>query len=161
MIPSVLPLARLAEVNDRLFVNALDGVTDDRARERPTDQTNSIAFVAVHIVDARYFLTKMLGSDLTNPFGDLLKDVASIDQFVDPPPMADVKRAWMAVTPGLAVRLDQLTEEEARADVPRAFPIPDKSLLGATAFLMQHESYHIGQLAYLRKYWGLPAMTYD
>jgi len=161
LIPSVLPLARLAEVNDRLFVNVLDGVTDERARARPTDETNSMAFVAVHVVDARFFLARMLGGELSNPFADLLKDVNSIDQFEEPPLLADVKRAWMALSPGLAVRFEQLTEEVARAEAPTTFPIADESLLGAIAFLLQHESYHIGQLAFLRKYWGLPAMTYE
>lgn len=161
MIPSVLPLARLAEVNDRLFVNALDGVTDEQGQGRPSGHTNSITFVAVHVVDARHFLTKMLGSEHANPFGEMLKDVQSIEQFVHPPPLSDVRRAWQSVVAGLAVHLEALTEEEARAPAPNAFPVGDNSVLGATAFLMQHEAYHIGQLALIRKYWGLPAMTYE
>jgi uncharacterized damage-inducible protein DinB len=28
-------------------------------------------------------------------------------------------------------------------------------------FLVQHESYHLGQIALLRRYAGLPAMKYD
>jgi hypothetical protein len=38
--------------------------------------------------------------------------------------------------------------------------VGDRTLLGALAFLAQHESYHVGQLALLRKYAGLPAMRY-
>jgi uncharacterized damage-inducible protein DinB len=33
-------------------------------------------------------------------------------------------------------------------------------MLGALTFLVQHDSYHIGQLALLRKHAGLPAMRY-
>ena len=44
---------------------------------------------------------------------------------------------------------------------PFRFSIADATLLGGIAFLTQHDSYHIGQLALLRKHWGLGAMSYD
>ena len=34
------------------------------------------------------------------------------------------------------------------------------AVLGAVAFLLQHDSYHVGQLALLRKHFGLGAMRY-
>jgi uncharacterized damage-inducible protein DinB len=34
-------------------------------------------------------------------------------------------------------------------------------VLGALTFLVQHDSYHLGQLSLLRKWAGLPAMRYD
>ena len=37
----------------------------------------------------------------------------------------------------------------------------DPSTLGSRAFLVQHDSYHIGQLAMLRRVHGLPAMRYS
>ena len=33
-------------------------------------------------------------------------------------------------------------------------------MLGALTFLVQHDSYHLGQLTFLRKLAGLPAMRY-
>jgi hypothetical protein len=41
------------------------------------------------------------------------------------------------------------------------FPIGDATVLGLIAFMVQHDSYHIGQLALLRKHYGLPAMRYS
>jgi uncharacterized damage-inducible protein DinB len=32
--------------------------------------------------------------------------------------------------------------------------------LGLIAFLVQHDSYHLGQIAFLRKQLGKPAMSY-
>jgi uncharacterized damage-inducible protein DinB len=49
---------------------------------------------------------------------------------------------------------------ELDAEAPYQFPISDPSVLGMTAFLVQHESYHIGQMAFLRKQLGLEAMAY-
>ncbi|HEX9723580.1 MAG TPA: hypothetical protein VGC53_04790 [Vicinamibacteria bacterium] len=42
------------------------------------------------------------------------------------------------------------------------FPIEDgKSLLGCITFLLEHEAFHIGQIALLRRYLGLGAMKYS
>jgi uncharacterized damage-inducible protein DinB len=38
--------------------------------------------------------------------------------------------------------------------------VSDGSVLGAVAFLAQHESYHMGQLGLLRKALGYPPMSY-
>jgi uncharacterized damage-inducible protein DinB len=42
----------------------------------------------------------------------------------------------------------------------QALPGADGTVLGALAFLAQHESYHVGQVALLRRQLGLPAMSY-
>jgi len=47
----------------------------------------------------------------------------------------------------------------ARANVHR-FPISDTTALGMITFLTQHDSYHIGQVGFLRRQLGKPAMTY-
>jgi uncharacterized damage-inducible protein DinB len=38
--------------------------------------------------------------------------------------------------------------------------VPDTSRLGLIAFLTQHDSYHIGQLAFLRRQLGRSPMAY-
>ena len=42
-----------------------------------------------------------------------------------------------------------------------SFPLANGTLLGTLTFLVQHDSYHLGQLSLLRKYCGLPAMRYQ
>ena len=42
---------------------------------------------------------------------------------------------------------------------PRPFPIPDKTMRGALAFIQFHETDHVGQLAYLRKWLGHSALV--
>jgi hypothetical protein len=51
-------------------------------------------------------------------------------------------------------RLELLTEEELAK--PASFPVltGDKTKRGAIVFLNYHETYHIGQMAYLRKWLG-------
>jgi hypothetical protein len=71
----------------------------------------------------------------------------------------ELERAWREA--GVLVRdaLSGVTEATLSRSGPR-LPGSDGTVLGGVAFLLQHESYHIGQLAYIRRMYGLPAMKY-
>jgi hypothetical protein len=74
--------------------------------------------------------------------------------------LAGVRDAWRTVSSALADRLATLTAAELDTRAAQSFPVHDESLLGGIAFLQQHESFHIGQLAYLRRLLGLGSMSY-
>jgi uncharacterized damage-inducible protein DinB len=40
------------------------------------------------------------------------------------------------------------------------FPVGDSTPIGMLTFLAQHDSYHVGQAAFIRRQLGKPAMTY-
>ena len=65
MHPSVLPLERTLAMNTRLFLNGIDGIDDTMALERPKEGTNHVAFLALHMLDARYFLLHAAGVELS------------------------------------------------------------------------------------------------
>ena len=50
--------------------------------------------------------------------------------------------------------------ERQRAPFTTRLPLGEPTVLSALTFLVQHESYHIGQVTFLRKHAGLPAMQY-
>ena len=51
------------------------------------------------------------------------------------------------------VRVSRSKEPEGK------FPIKQPGVLGALAFLALHDSYHLGQLGYLRKVLGHPGVV--
>ena len=148
-------------LNTRLFENCLDGVDDATACRRPNEHTNHMAFLACHLVDGRYFLAKLLGSVAVCPFAAQLQGVRSVEQLREVPSLADVRAAWAVSTAILSEHFGELGEDELRQSTPQEFPIEDRTVLGAVAFLLQHEAFHIGQLAFLRKLFGLGAMRYS
>lgn len=160
MHPAAAPLATILRLDTLLFHACLEGMDDEAARRRPTPATNSAAFVAVHLVDSRHYLARLLGAEPTNPFAGLLEGVESIDELSTLPSLDEVRRAWDDVSATLDVRLESVTDEELRAPSPQRFPVDDPTVGGALAFLAQHDAYHVGQLSLLRKYLGLPAMRY-
>ncbi|NIM49132.1 MAG: DUF664 domain-containing protein [Gemmatimonadales bacterium] len=157
----VTPLVDILRLNTRLFRNCLDGLTDEQASLRPSAATNSAAFVAAHLADARFYLLKVLGVEHPSPLADYLAGARSIDDVKQCPTLAQTHYAWTTAGRLLRDRLEQMTAADLDAPVTTQFPMPDATVLGALTFLVQHESYHIGQLALFRKYAGLPAMSYD
>ena len=147
-------------LNARLAENCLEGVDDVTACKRLTGNTNHMAFVFCHLVDVRYYLARMLGIDAACPFKELFDKVRSVDDMREVPALADLRAAWTAVTAIVAERLAEVAADELLEQTGQSFPNEDSTRLGALAFLLQHEAYHIGQLGLLRKALGFGPMRY-
>ena len=160
MHPSVAPLAAILDLNTDLLLNCLEGLSDEDVRHRLAGGGNSLAFLIAHLTDSRHFLAGRLKRPLRNPLTPLLADARGIDDIRAWPPVDDLRRAWRAISGHLAGVLPALTVEElSEANVHR-FPMDDSTRLGLIAFLTQHDSYHVGQAAFLRRQIGRPAMAY-
>lgn len=161
MEPTVQPLYELLRLNTKLLTNCLDGLDDEAARRRIDDKTNNVAFITCHLVDARYFLATYLGLEAVNPLKEVLEGLKSIEDFTEFPLIREVLAAWEDVSGLLAERLQHLEPADLEAKSSQKFPIADDTVLGGIAFLIQHDSYHIGQLGLLRKSLGLQPMSYE
>ena len=154
------PLAAKLRLNTRLLLNCLDGVDDAAGDVRPNERTNSMAFLAAHLVDARHVLARIIGLDAPPPYGGILEHARTIDDVPSVPPLSETRAIWRDISTRVAERLSMLETAGLDAPAPQRYPIDDRSVLGAIAFLVQHDAYHIGQMALIRKYQGMPAMRY-
>jgi len=157
----VAPLHAIFELNTDLLLNSLDGLSDEEAHRRLAGGGNSIAFLTAHLTDTRHFLAQRLGHPLANPLSRYLAEASSIDDVVDWPSLDDQREWWRVAGRHLCGIVAARTGEELRRPNAHRFPMGDSSELGLIAFLAQHESYHVGQVAFLRRQLGRPAMTYD
>jgi uncharacterized damage-inducible protein DinB len=155
------PLAEMLRLNTVLFRNCLDGLSDEQACVRPSSATNSAAFVAAHLTNSRYFLLKVLGGTDPDPLARYLDGRKSIDELTELPPLSEIQAAWTRAAHLLRDRVAALTAADLDGPSTVRFPLADGTLLGTLTFLVQHDSYHLGQLSLLRKYAGLPAMRYQ
>ena len=146
-------------LNTRLLRNCLAGVDDALARRRPNEHTNNLAFLAMHLVDVRAYATRYLGGDLVSPFHELLEPIKKIDDLKTYPDVGALLAAWAATEAPLFECLQELTPNDLEQEAEPKFPLGATRLDGLT-FLVEHESFHIGQMAILRRVHGLPAMSY-
>lgn len=149
------------KLNTRLFKNCFDKVDEAAALKRFIDGNNNMAFLGIHLVDARYYLAGLLGVEVESPFKGTLDDVSSIDDMKEYPELSRLLTWWSEAGGILEDRFASVTDEDLGKKSPQEFPLEDKTVLGAVAFLLEHESFHIGQLAFLRKHAGFDPMSYE
>jgi uncharacterized damage-inducible protein DinB len=160
LVADVTPFARLFALNTDLLLNATDDVADDEAVRRVLPHANSIAFLVAHLTDMRHYLAAVAGHPTVNPLTPLLERAKSEDDVASWPPLETLRGYWTAAGGHLAAALPALGDEQLAARLARPLPGGDPSLLGGIAFAVQHESYHLGQIAMLRRGLGRPAMSY-
>lgn len=158
MHPHVEVLASQARLHRRLFENCLDGVDDAIAVARPNDVTNHLAFLACHLTEAREYLIEILGGDKHEHFPEI-PEITRVDDYDDWPPVERIRAAWQTASKRLETTLEAATGETLETSIEMPF-LDDPTVDGFATFLLHHEAYHIGQMALLRKYFGLPAMEY-
>jgi len=160
MEPQLAPLAAILDLNTDLLLNTLEGLDDDAARIRLPGGGNSLAFLAAHLTDSRHFLADRIGRPLTNPVAPYLAEARTIEDITAWPSLDALRDAWCAVSAHVQSALDELSSGDlAQANAVR-FPLADGTQLGMLTFLVQHDSYHVGQMAFLRRQLGKSAMTY-
>ncbi|HET7460290.1 MAG TPA: DinB family protein [Longimicrobium sp.] len=161
MHPVAAPLVAGFRLHTRLFLNCLAGLDDAAAQTRPNEHTNSIAFIALHLVDVRHYTVAGAGGPAQpHPYAELLAEVQSIEALATYPPLAEIRVAWTRASAALEDALHAIGGDTLNAEWPQRLPVHDPSVAGGLAFLLTHEGYHIGQMALLRKYLGRPAMAY-
>jgi hypothetical protein len=155
------PLELILNLNYKLFLNALKGVTDEQAKQRLSDHNNPLIWVATHTVWARYNITKLLGKPGNNPYLGMFENFKPIDASMKFPTLDNLKAEWKTVSDLLKEGFASATDEFMESEGPFKSPIGDNSFTGAIAFLTEHESYDIGQLGLLKKLHTKEAMSYD
>ncbi|MHC4944255.1 MAG: DinB family protein [Planctomycetota bacterium] len=161
MEPLLQPLSDVFFLNTDLVMNSLDGLSETDAASCPSKGLNSARFLFAHMIDARYFLVKLLGAPLDNPHEETFREVTTMEQETMLPPLSAMKADWHRVSSHLESCLRNTAVEVLMALSPQSFPVADRTVLGGVAFLAQHESYHLGQLGLIRKALGHEGMSYD
>ena len=160
MLPDLKAVHQIIALNTRLLQNCLDDVDDALGNKRVTPDTNSLAFLAAHLTESRHYICMLAGRPLANPLEGRLKG-KTLDDIGPLPPLAEITVAWAAVSAHLSAVLGELAAEDMAREATRRLPGSDGTLGSVLPFLAQHDSYHVGQMAILRRQLGLPAMRYQ
>jgi hypothetical protein len=160
MSKSTNTLSIILKLNERLFMNALKGITKDQAHERISGHNNPVSWLAPHTVDARYNILYFMGKPAMSPFKSLFENFRPYSSELEYPSLEATKAEWDKVSGLINEALAALTDEHSQAESGIKNPTGDSSNGGWMAFLAQHESYDIGQMGYLKKYLTQEAMAY-
>jgi DinB superfamily len=126
-------IAYIFAANTGLVAKAFEGVADDQLWARATPENNPILWIAGHMVGTRALILRLLGD-----------------------PVDEILRVHADLAPRLQARLVALTADDlAREATVGPKPFGAKSFADQLGFFALHDSYHAGQLGYVRKTLGL------
>jgi uncharacterized damage-inducible protein DinB len=155
------PIAMIFSFNDDLVLRALDGLTPDELWKTPTDRSNPMLWIAGHVAQTRAMVLQLLGEPVDTGWGNVFERGAApaTREHADRYPSRDeIVRVMRDLNPRLRARLESL--DDASLAKPSTMPVPGtKTVADLLAFFALHDSYHTGQMAYLRKALGYPGLA--
>jgi uncharacterized damage-inducible protein DinB len=152
--PVAAPLLAIYRTNGWQFRKALDGLTDEELWYSPTESTNPTIWIAGHIVDTRAVVLKLLGEEFPRPWKELFTLGSVVGDKAQYPSVGEIQTAMRDVSERLKAALSAIADAfmaqpQSGLGLPNSVTRADE-----IAFLAQHEAYHVGQMAYLRKALG-------
>jgi len=155
---TIAPIATIFSFNADFIPMALDGLSLEELWRSPASHTNPMLWVAGHIVHTRATVLQMLGESVDTGWGTLFDRGATLGEPGQYPSADQVTRTMRDLSPRLTAALSALTDEQLNR--PSVIGIPGLNTLSdELAFFALHDSYHVGQLAYIRKALGYPGLA--
>ena len=157
--PSVAPVAFILAGNDSLADRTFAGVAADDLWKRPTPHNNGMLWIFGHMAVVRARILAALGEEYDPGLGDLFGRGATLQDASAYPSREKISEASREVNRRLFAKLATLTE--ADLSKPAQGPKPNfvQTVGEQIAFFALHDSYHVGQLAYVRKALGLQGVV--
>lgn len=149
------------------YLSALDGIADTDGNKSIKNLTNSLEWIAGHLLVARYNNIKQLGGEI-EPY-------AHIEKFINPkiapprnnvafnvdtkyPTLSECCNKWIEYSDIFIETLKKTDETILNKELPFNVLTGGKKLKDALKFLVLHETYHIGQMGIFRKALGYEPM---
>ena len=152
------PIAMIFSFNDDFVLQAIEGLTHEELWRAPTGHNNPLLWVAGHIVQTRAMVLQLLGERVEPGWGTLFDRGAKIGDAKQYPSGTEVAQVMRDVSPRLRSALSALSDEQLSK--PASLPIPGiTTLADELAFFALHDSYHVGQLVYIRKSLGYSGLA--
>jgi uncharacterized damage-inducible protein DinB len=130
----------------------MEGIPAEQWLLKPGDSSNHLLWVMGHLIWARGNILKTLGQEGALVWAPQFARGSKCEDTGQYPQVDEVKAAWSDLSGRLATCLSEVPAEAL--EKPHDRPTFDGKVGGFIAFLALHESYHVGQVGYLRRWLG-------
>ena len=159
MNPRVAPLIDLYNLNTNLVNKTLKDLSDDVAHKRINDKGSSLHWIIGHIANSRHYVGGLFNAGTEFANSELYNGGTPLKEPSDYPPIEEIRQIFESVTEKFIKRLSEITDDDIHKKLEKKLPVKDDTMLGAIAFFSLHESYHVGQLSYIRRQLGMDGLT--
>jgi hypothetical protein len=140
--------------NQDLLAKAMEGLTEEQWNARPLDACNSALWLLGHLIWARSRALMLVGFTWTKPWLDLFARGSRPAEILQFPPVEDLQDAWLDLCATFPATLEEIPPDILARPIQQPSPSFDGTIGGMLSFLAMHESYHVGQMAYVRRLLG-------
>jgi hypothetical protein len=152
--PQIANAAYSFSRNASLLNKGLAGLAQDDWLRRPNDSCNHILWIAGHVIWARGRALHFLGVERSKPWPDHFARGAKLVDSSEYPKPEEILLAWEEISAQLTAALEAATDETLGKPSPERISSADGKISGVLMFFASHETYHVGQVAYLRTWLG-------
>jgi uncharacterized damage-inducible protein DinB len=140
-------------------VGSLNGLSSEQLWHRPTGQNNPMLWIAGHITQTRAVILALTGNPFNTGWSDLFARGSALGDQKTYPSITEIHRLLGQVGEKLYTTLESRDEEQLARPFS-GIELPHvKTAADQLALFVFHDSYHVGQLAYIRKGLGFPAIA--
>ena len=157
--PSIKPVAFILAGNDSVADRAFIGVKPEDLWKRPTPQNNSMLWIYAHMAAVRARMLNVLGDAYDPGLGEAFGRGAQVQDSENYPTRERIIEASREVNARLFAKLATVGDAELSRKATGPMPPTVQTVGDQLAFFALHDSYHVGQLAYVRKALGLPGVV--
>jgi len=147
-------VAGMFKANTDIVGKAIADVKPEHWFRKPGEDSNHLMWVIGHLVVHRGRTLNILGADWDTPWASLFARGAERVDDTAYPSVEEMRNAWKQVSDELAATLRAAPADVLMKDAPKGPPSFDGKVSGTVAFFAFHDTYHVGQISYLRKWLG-------
>ncbi len=149
----------LYDMHTTYFANVIVDISDKDSHNRLNTKANHIAWLTGSLVEQRYEIANMLGSDVKQAAYELFKENKGIQDNITYPPLAEFKNDWETISPLLREALVNINSEKLDESF-EMMPGMKMTYYELITFIIYREANIIGQIALWRRLLGYEAMKY-
>ena len=149
----------LYDMHTTYFANVIVDISDKDSHNRLNTKANHIAWLTGSLVEQRYEIAKMLGSDNKQAAHELFKDNKGIQDNITYPSLSEFKKDWESISPVLRNAIVNISSKKLDESF-EMMPGMKMTYYDLITFVIYREANIIGQIALWRRLLGYEAMKY-
>ncbi len=149
----------LYDMHTSFFANVIVDISDEDAHSRLDTKANHVAWLTGSLVEQRYEIENMLGSDARQAAHELFKNNKGIQDNIKYPSLTEFKKDWETISPLLRESLINISSEKLDESF-EMMPGMKMTYYDLVTFIIYREANIIGQIALWRRLLGYDAMKY-
>ena len=140
-------------LNNKLYLRAFE-LEQEASQKQFKEDTNSSTWLLGHLAWAKTLCMNLTGKPIQTTLPQWLDMFSKSIKELNPedfPPLDEIKKVGEETHKEFMANLVTLEDDVLTAESPIKLPTSEPSILAALTYLSFHESYHIGQLSYIRR----------